>query len=98
MSDEERSRDMVSQIPIPTTDKRPVVWIFVVIVISWLGEFVHNRIELPQISPFSPENSLMAIFGVALFLLWWWLPGRKIPAVLLLLLGMLILWGEPLLL
>lgn len=84
---------MVSQIHTPTTDKRPVVWIFVCIVISWLGEFIHNRIELPQITLFSPENSMMAVLGVALFLLWWRLPGSKVPAVLLLGLGVLHLVG-----
>lgn len=84
---------MVSQKQLPATDQRPVVWIFVCIVISWLGEFFHNRIELPQITLFSPENSMMAVLGVALFLLWWRLPGSKVPAVLLLFLGMLHLVG-----
>jgi prepilin signal peptidase PulO-like enzyme (type II secretory pathway) len=85
--------DMRSYLRIPATDRRPVGWIAGFIILSWLGLYIHNRIELPQISLLSPENSSMALLAIILFLIWWWVPSRRIPAVLLLVLGMVHLVG-----
>jgi hypothetical protein len=61
---------------------------------SWLGEYLHNRFELPGLTPLSPENSLTALFALALFLLWWSLPEKRIPTALLLAWGLLHLIGR----
>jgi len=74
-------------------DKRNVTWVAAFAVLSWLGEFVHNQIELPGLTFFSPENSLTALVTVTLVLLWLFLPSRKIIGMLLLALGLLHLIG-----
>jgi hypothetical protein len=53
--------------------------------LSWLGEYVHNRADLPQLTLLSRENSLVALVALALFLAWWWVPRpRRVTATLLL--------------
>src|SRR5262249_11494116 len=52
--------------------------------LSWAGEYVHNRVDLPQLSALSPENSIPALISLALFLAWWLLPFTRLPAVALL--------------
>ena len=74
-------------------DHRHVAWIATFVALSWLGEYFHNRAELAQLGLLSPENSFMALLAIGLFLLWWRLPNSKIPAVLLLVLGMVHLLG-----
>lgn len=76
-----------------TRDSRQVGWMASCVALSWMGEYFHNRAELPQLGIFSPENSLMALLAITLFLLWWRLPGSKISAVLLLVLGVVHLVG-----
>jgi hypothetical protein len=61
--------------------------------VSWLGEYVHNRFELPQLTLFSPENLLTLLIAALLFLLWLNFPNRLAPAVLLLAWGLLHLVG-----
>lgn len=78
-------------------DGRPVRWVAMFVTLSWLGEFLHNRSELSQLSLFSPENSSMALLAIGLFLLWWKVPGSRIPAFLLLVLGLIHLVGGGLL-
>lgn len=74
-------------------DRRYMGWIAAFVALSWMGEYLHNRAELPQLGLFSPENSSMALLEIALFLLWWRLPNSKIPAILLLVLGIVHLVG-----
>jgi hypothetical protein len=74
-------------------DERPVRWIAAFVFLSWVGEFLHNRIELPGLGLLSQENSITALITAALFLLWWFLPSRKWPAILLFSWGMLHLLG-----
>ena len=58
--------------------KDPVGLVAALILLSWLGELVHNAIELPNLTPLSPENSLPALISLLLFLGWWKQPrGRK---------------------
>ena len=78
---------------LPIHDRRPVGWMATFVALSWLGEYFHNRAELPQLGFLSPENSFMALLAIGLFLLWWRLPGSKIPTVLLLGLGIAHLVG-----
>jgi hypothetical protein len=72
---------------------RPPGWIAAFSALSWLGEFIHNRIELPGLTLFSPENSVTALVTFALFLIWWFLPAKRIPGILLLALGLVHLLG-----
>jgi len=58
-----------------------------------MGEYFHNRAELPQLGLLNPENSLIALLAIGLFLLLWKLPNSEIPAFLLLVLGMVHLGG-----
>lgn len=52
--------------------------------VSWLGEYVHNRYELPQLTLLSPENSLPALTALVLGGVWALKPLRRAGAVLLL--------------
>jgi hypothetical protein len=57
--------------------------------LSWLGEYIHNQIALPQLTLLSPANSLVALGTILLFLAWWLLPYRRLIATLLLAWGVL---------
>lgn len=52
--------------------------------LSWLGGYIHNFIELPQLTLLSLENSLTALVAAMLFLGWWLLPYKRIAAGLFL--------------
>ena len=66
-----------------TTD-RPAALVALFTALSWLGEYVHNLLELPQLTALSPENSVPALISLVLFLAWWLTPYRRAAAVLLL--------------
>lgn len=51
--------------------------------LSWLGEVVHNAIELPDLTLLSPENSIPALISVALFVGWWRLRNNRLAVVLI---------------
>jgi hypothetical protein len=53
-------------------------------VLAWLGEYIHNLVELPQLTPLSPENSLPALAFLLFFLGWWRLPYKRLTAILML--------------
>ena len=61
--------------------------------LSWLGGYVHNLIELPQLTILSPENSIVALISIILLVAWWLLPFKRITAILLLIWGLLHLIG-----
>ena len=67
--------------------RRPAVLIFIFLTISWLGEYIHNLFELPNLTVLSPENSLPALVSLALFAAWWLTSFNRV--VMLLILG----WG-----
>jgi hypothetical protein len=73
--------------------ERPVRLVAIYTVVSWLGEYIHNLFELPQLTALSPENSIPAFITLALFLAWWLTPYRRAAAVLLLAWGLLHLLG-----
>jgi hypothetical protein len=60
---------------------------------SWLGEYVHNLVETPQMGLFSPENSLTFLVSLLLFVGWWILPYKRLIASLLLTWALLHLIG-----
>ena len=66
------------------TADRPAALVAIFTALSWLGEYVHNLFELPQLTLLSPENSVPALISLALFLAWWLTPYRRAAAVLLL--------------
>lgn len=72
---------------------RPVGFMFAFAVLSWLGEFVHNLYELPNLTPLSPENSIPAVISLALFAMWWLMPSNRVASVLFLAWGLLHLIG-----
>jgi hypothetical protein len=55
-------------------------WMAAFTLLSWLGEYIHNRFELPQLTLLSPENSIPALISVVLFLAWWRLPQKRLTA------------------
>jgi hypothetical protein len=57
--------------------------------LSWLGEYIHNQIALPQLTLLSPANSLVALGAILLFLAWWLLPYKRLTITLLLAWGVL---------
>jgi hypothetical protein len=79
--------------PAAAAMRRPVALMFTFTLLSWLGEFVHNLKELPQLTVLSPENSIPAAVSLALFGLWWLSPFKRGAALLLLAWALLHLVG-----
>lgn len=52
-------------------------------VLAWLGEYVHNLVELPQLTMLSPENSIPGLVFLILFAAWWLLPGKRITSIVI---------------
>src|SRR5687767_3480779 len=52
--------------------------------LAWFGEYLHNRLELPQLTLLSPENSGPAILFLLLFAGWSLLPYKRAVAMLML--------------
>ena len=75
------------------TADRPAALVALFAALSWLGEYIHNLFELPQLTVLSPENSMPALISLALFLAWWLTPYRRAAAVLLLAWALLHLVG-----
>ena len=75
------------------TSNRHVRWMAAFTLLSWSGEYVHNRYELPQLTLLSPENSIPALISALLFLAWWQLPSNRVAAVALLVWAFLQLVG-----
>jgi hypothetical protein len=75
------------------TLRRPVGLMLLFTLLSWLGEYVHNLFELPQLTMFSPENSIPALISLVLFTMWWLTPARQAAVVLLLVWALLHLIG-----
>lgn len=67
----------------PATN-RHIGWVAACTLLSWLGEFVHNRADLPHLSLLSPENTIPALIAALLFLAWWLLPLKRTTHVALL--------------
>lgn len=65
--------------------------------VSWLGEYLHNLFELPQLTLLSPENSLPALVSAALVLAWCLLPAKQLPTFALLVWAFIHLLGGGLL-
>jgi hypothetical protein len=63
---------------------RWIGWIALFTALSWTGEYVHNRVELPQLTVLSPENSIPALISLVLFIAWWALPFMRVAAFALL--------------
>ncbi len=64
-----------------------------VTLLAWLGEYIHNLVEMPQMTLLSPENSLTGLVSLLLFVGWWLLPYKRITASLLLIWALLHLIG-----
>lgn len=88
---------MASRLPstdsAPGTLRRPVGLLLLCTLLSWLGEYVHNLFELPNLTLFSPENSIPALISLVLFTVWGFTPARQPAGLLLLLWGLLHLLG-----
>ncbi len=50
---------------------------------SWLGEVVHNAIELPSLTILSPENSIPGLVAALLLGAYLFLPGQRVAIFLL---------------
>lgn len=61
--------------------------------LAWLGEYIHNVIDLPDSTLLSPENSVTALISVVLFVGWWLLPYHRLTASLLIVWAVLHLVG-----
>jgi hypothetical protein len=53
--------------------------------LSWLGGYIHHRVELPQLTLLSPEHFIPLLFSIVLFLIWWRSPHRRFASIALLL-------------
>lgn len=63
------------------------------VLLSWLGSYVHNRLELPMLTLLSPENAGTALVSLALFSLWRFTDLKRTATVGLLLVGVIHLLG-----
>ena len=63
------------------------------VALAWLGMYIHNVADLPNLTLSSSENALPGLVWLLLFGLWWAMPGHSWPAVLLLAWGLLNLVG-----
>ena len=63
------------------------------VAIAWLGLYIHNVTEFPQLSLKSPENSISTGAWILLFLIWSVLPQNRWPSALLLGWGLISLAG-----
>ena len=52
--------------------------------VSWLGEVVHNFVDLPQLTVRSPENSIPALVSAVLVMAWSLLHSKQFPTLALL--------------
>ena len=59
----------------PTTNPQ-TGWVAAFTLLAWLGVFLHNRADLPQLPVLSPESSIPALISLLLFLGWWLLPQK----------------------
>jgi hypothetical protein len=75
------------------TAQRSAGLVFLFTVLSWLGEYVHNLFELPQLSALSPENSIPAMISLSLFVMWLLTPFKRAAVTLLLAWALLHLVG-----
>lgn len=66
---------------------------FIFLAISWLGEYIHNLFELPNLTALSPENSLPALVSLVLLAFWWLTGSNRVVTVLILAWGTLHLLG-----
>ena len=64
--------------------KPQIGWVAACTLLSWLGEFLHNRADLPQLSVLSPESSIPGLISLLFFLAWWLLPQKRTMRVALL--------------
>ena len=78
----------------PTSEYvRSTYWMAGAVALAWLGMYVHNVADLPNVTLSSSENVLPGLVWILLFGLWWAVPSRSWPARLLLAWGMLNLVG-----
>jgi hypothetical protein len=72
---------------------RSPCWMAGTVALAWLGMYVHNVADLPNLTVSSSENVLPGLVWLVLFGLWWAMPSRSWPAILLLAWGILNLVG-----
>jgi hypothetical protein len=53
--------------------------------LSWLGGYIHHRVELPQLTLLSPEHFIPLLFSIVLYLIWWRSPKKRFASIALLL-------------
>ena len=63
-----------------SSQRAHVRWIAAYTALSWLGEYVHNLVDLPRLTALSPENSIPALISLMLFFAWWRLPYKRLAA------------------
>ena len=73
--------------------RRSAGLMFIFLTMSWLGEYIHNLFELPDLTALSPENSLPALVSLVLFAAWWLTRSNRVLTILILAWGTLHLIG-----
>jgi len=63
------------------------------VALAWLGMYVHNVADLPNLTLSSSENLLPGLVWLLLLALWWAMPSRSWPPILMLVWGILNLVG-----
>ena len=66
-----------------STTNRQIGLVAAFTMLAWLGEYVHNLVELPQLTVLSPENSIPGLIYLILFAAWWLLPYKRITAIVI---------------
>lgn len=58
-------------------------WLGLFMLISWFGEYLHNRFELSHLTILSPENSIPLAISALLFIMWLMLPIKRLTLILI---------------
>ena len=76
-----------------TKHRRPPYRMAGAVAVAWLGMYVHNVADLPNLTALSPENVIPGLVWVLLLGLWWAMPSRTAPTQFLSAWGLLNLVG-----
>lgn len=72
----------------PGVGRPSVRAVWALLLLGWVGLYLHNVADLPHLTLASPENSVTGLIYVALGLAWWLLPAPRLVGALILAWGL----------
>ena len=66
------------------TKKSSQTWLLgFFMIVSWMGMYIHNRMEFPSFTLLNPENAVPALMSTLLFASWLFLPYHRLSQFLI---------------